>query len=189
MIKVILFDFAGVIGADGYWVWLKEKVPDLEKNKAYFQNLSEKIDKEEITDKEFIEGISKGTKVTAGIIKKEIFKKIVINTELLNLITHLKKKYKIGLLTNYHFLWMKELFEIYDLDKYFDGKIISSLYKTIKPDSKIYKIALNLFKVLPEEAIFIDDRQKNVDAGNKLGIKSFLFTSNLKLIEDLKNNI
>lgn len=168
MVKVILFDFAGVIGADGYWLWLKETVPDLENKKSYFQSLSEKIDRADITDQEFIEGISRGTNVPVEIIWKEIFKKIVINTELLNLISQLKKKYKIGLLTNYDFMWMDELFAIYNLDKYFDGKVISSLHKIIKPDSKIYQLALNFFKIKPEEAIFIDDRQKNIDGGEKV---------------------
>lgn len=189
MIKVILFDFAGVVGTDGYWVWLKEKLRDFENKKSYFQNLSEKIDKSDITYKEFIEGVAKETNIPEKVIKKEIFKKIIINTELLNLISQLKKKYKIGLLTNYHYKWMNELFTIYNLDKYFDGKIISSFYKAIKPDPKIYRIALNLFKIKPAEAIFIDDRQKNIDGGEKIGIKSLLFTTNSKLAEDLENNI
>ncbi|MFH0979843.1 MAG: HAD-IA family hydrolase [Candidatus Roizmanbacteria bacterium] len=189
MIKVILFDFAGVVGAEGYWIWLKEKVPDLESKRPYFQSLSEKIDRAEITNQEFIKAVAKGVNVSTEIVWKEIFKKIVINTELLNLISQLKKKYKIGLLTNYNYEWMNELFTIYDLDKYFDEKIISSLHKTIKPDPKIYKITLNIFKIKPAEAIFIDDRQSNVDGGKNVGIKSFLFTTNSKLMEDLENNI
>lgn len=189
MIKVILFDFAGVIGADGYWVWLKEKLRDFENKKSYFQNLSEKIDRSDITYKEFIESVSKGTNISKEVIKKEIFKKIIINTELLDIIIQLKKKYKIGLLSNYYYEWMNELFAKYNLSKYFDEKIISSTYKIIKPDQKIYKIALNLFKIKPEEAIFIDDRQKNIDGGEKAGIKSLLFTTNSKLVEDLENNI
>lgn len=187
MIKVIFFDFAGVIGTDGYWIWLKEKVPDLESKRSYFQSLSEKIDRRDITNQEFVEAVAEGVNVPAEIVWKEIFKKIIINTELLNLISQLKKKYKIGLLTNYTYKWMDELFTIYNLDKYFDEKIISSLHGAIKPDIKIYQIALNLFKIKPAEAIFIDDRQTNIDGGKNAGIKSLLFTTNLKLVEDLRS--
>lgn len=187
MIKVILFDFAGVVGTDGYWIWLKEKLPNIESKRPYFQSLSEKIDRVDISHKEFVEGVAKGTNVPVEIVWKEVFKKIVINTELLNLISQLRKKYKIGLLTNYNFVWMKELFSIYNLDKYFDEKIISSLCRVIKPDPKIYQIALDLFKIKPEEAIFIDDRQKNVDGGKRIGIKSLLYTNNLMLVKDLRN--
>jgi len=56
----------------------------------------------------------------------------------------------------------------------------------IKPDIKIYRKALELLKLKNNEMIFIDDRQKNVDGGEKAGIKSLLFTSNEKLLEDLK---
>jgi len=186
MIKVILFDFAGVIGTEGYWLWLKENVPDLENKKFYFESLSQKIDRAEITDEEFINGVAKGANVSSKIIKKEVFEKIIINKELLAFITQLRKKYRIGLLTNYHLDWIKELLANNDLDKYFDGEIISAIYKTIKPDREIFQIALDLFKVNSSEVIFIDDRQKNVDGAKKLGIKSFLFTTNSKLAEDLK---
>jgi|SRR3989339_223948 len=187
MIKAILFDFAGVIGADGYWIWLKEKVLDLEDKKSYFQSLSEKIDRGDITNKEFIEAVAKESKSSLKIVWPEIFKKIIINAELLNLISQLKKKYRIGLLTNYNYIWMKELLKFYKLDKYFDVKVISSFYKMIKPNKEIYLKTLELLKVKPEEAIFIDDRLHNVDGGENAGIKSFLYTTNQKLKEDLKS--
>ena len=34
MIKAILFDWAGVIAADGYWIWLDENIEDLESKKT-----------------------------------------------------------------------------------------------------------------------------------------------------------
>jgi len=37
-----------------------------------------------------------------------------------------------------------------------------------------------------EEAILIDDRQKNIDGGEKVGIKSLLFTTTSQLIDDIK---
>ena len=82
---------------------------------------------------------------------------------------------------------MKELLKFYKLDKYFDVKVISSFYKMIKPNKEIYLKTLELLKVKPEEAIFIDDRLHNVDGGENAGIKSFLYTTNQKLKEDLKS--
>jgi putative hydrolase of the HAD superfamily len=55
----------------------------------------------------------------------------------------------------------------------------------IKPEKEIYLATLNLLKVKSEEEIFIDDRQKNVDGGESVGIKSLLFTTTKKLREDL----
>ncbi len=187
MIKAIIFDFAGVIGTDGYWIWLREKVSDLEKNRSYFQDLSRKVDKGIISNQEFVEAISKNIGISGEIVSREIIGKIKINFQLLNLISRLKKTYKIALLTNFTHEWIEELITTYKLDRYFDVKVISSLYKTIKPEKKIYLTAVNLLGVKPEEAIFIDDRQSNIDGGKNAGIKSLLFTTNQQFIEDLTN--
>ncbi|MEK7177578.1 MAG: HAD-IA family hydrolase [Patescibacteria group bacterium] len=187
MIKAIIFDFAGVIGSDGYWIYLKDKLIDLEERKSYFHELSVKVDDATITHQEFVQIIATELKVPEEIVWKEIFKRIVINQELLEIINKLKKRYKICLLTNFVNEWMKELFKVYKLDKYFDVKVVSSLEKMVKPNKEIYLLALNLLKLKPNETIFIDDRQYNVDGGEKVGIKSLLFTTNEKLKKDFKN--
>ena len=187
MIRAIIFDFAGVIGTEGYSLWAKEKKSQgIEATSTYFHDISNRLDRGDITREEFTQDLSKKVGTDSKKIWGEMFKKIKINHELLNIITKLRKNYKIGLLTNYNYLWMNELFSIYKLEKYFDSKVISSLHRVIKPEKKIYQISLELLKIKPDEAIFFDDRQRNIDGGESVGIKSFLFTTNQKLIEDLK---
>lgn len=186
MIKSIIFDFAGVVGSDGYWIWLKEKLPDLEKRKKYFQDISVQVDDGTITNQEFVWLISKEIHEQSIIVWEEIYKRIIINQKLLEIILKLKEQYKICLLTNFTNEWISELIEIYNLDQYFDVKVISSVEKLVKPNKKIYQIALERLLLKPEEAIFIDDRQKNVDGGENAGIKSILFTTNEQLIKDFK---
>ncbi len=189
MIKAIIFDFAGVIGTEGYSIWVKEKkAAGIEGESTYFNDISDDIDRGDISVQEFSQEVAKKVGIASDDVWKEISKRIKINYELLDLIIQLKKKYKIGLLTNYGHVWMNELIFKYKLEKYFDVKVISSLYKKIKPDKKIYQISLDLLKINPDEAIFIDDRQRNVDGGESVGIKSFLFTTNQKLMENLRNN-
>lgn len=183
MIKGLIFDFSGVIATDSYRVFLKDKVADLDK--PYFHKLSEQVDKGIITNKQFKELLAKKVGVTSKNVYSEIFQKIVINWKLLNLINNWKKKYKICLLTNHTYPWFKKLLIKYNLSSYFNPLIISSKYKMIKPDIEIYHKSLELLKLKNNEVIFIDDRQKNVDGGENAGIKSLLFTSNEKLLEDL----
>lgn len=184
MIKAIIFDFAGVIGSDGYWVILKERLPDIQKRKQFFHNLSIQVDDGSISNKQFASIISKELTVPENEIETEIFKRIIINKELLERIRQLRKQYKICLLTNYTHEWMERLFQIYSLDQFFDVKVISSLVGLVKPDKKIYQLALNRLEIKPEEAVFIDDRQYNVDGGEQAGIKSLLFTNNELLEKD-----
>jgi len=188
MIRAIIFDFAGVIGTEGYSLWAKEKKSQgIEATSTYFHDISNRLDRGDITREEFTQDLSKKVGTDSKKIWGEMFKKIKINHELLKIITKLRRNYKIGLLTNYNYLWMNELFSIYKLEKYFDSKVISSLHRVIKPEKKIYQISLELLKIKPDEAIFFDDRQRNIDGGESVGIKSFLFTTNQKLIEDLRS--
>lgn len=186
MIKAIIFDFAGVIGTDGYWIWLKENVTDLESKREYYQKISEQVDKAAISNPEFVKAISDDTGIPEDKIWQEIYKEIVINDELLKFIKQLKKKYKIGLLSNFTSPWLREIFENYNLHSYFDQLIISSEHKLIKPEPEIFHKMLKMLKVKKNEAIFIDDRQIHVDAANSIGIKGMLFASNQRLKNDLK---
>lgn len=185
MIKAIIFDFGGVITTRGYLLWMKEEIPNFEKNKLFYDNLSNKYDLGMITHDEFTKIIAKESGVEKDIIWEKIFNKIKANKELLKIIHKLKKNYKIALLTNFHHKPLNDLITKYDLENYFDLKVISSLHKLHKPDSKIFRRTLRSLNIKPEEAIFIDDSQKYINGGKKIGIKSLLFTTNQKLREDL----
>ena len=154
MIKAIIFDFAGVIGTEGYSLWAKEKkAQGIEATSTYFHDISDDMDRGSISTQTFSQEVAKVVGIASSDVWKEISQKIKINNELLDLIINLKKKYKIGLLTNYSDVWMKELISKYELDKYFDSMVISSLHKVIKPDKKINQILKDhkLPSKLPED--------------------------------------
>ena len=56
----------------------------------------------------------------------------------------------------------------------------------VKPDLNIYNFCLQQLKVLPPEALFVDDKEENVEAAQKLGMKAILFSDYDSLVEDLK---
>lgn len=186
MIKAIIFDFAGVIGTDVYWVWLEGVVPDIEKKRSFFQELSNKADRGTITLEEDIETLSRETGVAKENIWEQIYQKIVINSDLVAYIKELKKKYKIGLLSNYTYQWLEDILQRYKLSVLFDTVVISSRHKVLKPEPKAFYKMLEQLGITKEEAIFIDDRDGHVDASNKLGLKAFLYTTNEKLKKDLE---
>lgn len=87
------------------------------------------------------------------------------------------KKYKIYALTN----WNACLFEIalarYDFLDWFDGRIVSGEEKIRKPHTDFYKILEDRYAVVPEEALFIDDNLRNVNAAKELGYQTIHFKS------------
>lgn len=59
----------------------------------------------------------------------------------------------------------------------FDHQTLSCEIKAVKPDLAIYEHCLRGLKVSPENALFIDDRESNIEAAEKLGIQCVLFRS------------
>lgn len=67
----------------------------------------------------------------------------------------------------------------------FDTLIWSFQHKMAKPDPAIYRLTLDRLGVAPHEALFIDDKQLNVDAARELGMKAIQFTNVENLRKDL----
>ncbi len=70
----------------------------------------------------------------------------------------------------------------YDM-KSFDGVVVSSDVKMIKPNPAIYEYILTTYHLNPSECLFIDDMEENVEAAGKAGINGFVFQNNY---EDIK---
>ena len=58
----------------------------------------------------------------------------------------------------------------------FQGIVVSGEVKLLKPDAAIYYLALDRFRLRPDEALFVDDRQINVAGAELVGMKAHLFT-------------
>jgi putative hydrolase of the HAD superfamily len=91
----------------------------------------------------------------------------------LSVLKEISKKKKIGLITNFdHSRHVKKVLTITGLDECFDFVLISDEARCIKPDRKIFQIAINHFGIEPAEAIYlgdniIDDVKGSLDAGMK----------------------
>jgi 2-haloacid dehalogenase len=60
--------------------------------------------------------------------------------------------------------------------------VVSGREKLLKPDPAIYYLALDRFGLKPAEALFIDDREINVEGARAVGMQAHLFTT----AEDLR---
>ena len=69
----------------------------------------------------------------------------------------------------------------------FEGIVVSGDEKTRKPFEKIYRIALDRFKIEPTESIFIDDNLRNIKAAENLKIKGIHYKNPDEFEIELKN--
>jgi epoxide hydrolase-like predicted phosphatase len=68
----------------------------------------------------------------------------------------------------------------------FDAVVFSGVEKCRKPDDKIYRLALSRLGLLPDEAMFFDDFQENVDGANRIGMQAVLFEGSHPAIEKIR---
>ena len=66
---------------------------------------------------------------------------------------------------------------------YFDGVMVSSDVHLIKPDIKIYQLFLDTYHLLPEECLFIDDREENAEGARKAGMQAIVYTGDFEQIK------
>jgi len=64
------------------------------------------------------------------------------------------------------------------IDHYFDRLFLSYEMRVCKPDTRIFRMALEADSMLPDETIFIDDSQKNTAAAASLGIHTLHIETN-----------
>ncbi|MGN1342947.1 MAG: HAD-IA family hydrolase, partial [Traorella sp.] len=89
----------------------------------------------------------------------------------------LYENYKLAIVSD---AWpsLKDVYIHNDLLSYFDSFIISSQVKVTKPNQIIYQKALDELKILPNQALFIDDNLVNIKGAIKLGINGILLCRN-----------
>lgn len=186
MIKTIIFDYMGVFVPDSIiGKYIKTKFKNPEQKLDALKKLTPKWDLGEMDYDQFNQTLSKYSEIPENQIWEFFFKKVITDKELVDFVKILKKKYKIVLLSNGPLKNGRLMLKNQNIENLFDEIIFSAEHNLMKPDPKIYKLALSLSNTLPSEAIFIDDRLENVEGGQKAGIKSFLFTGTKKLKEDL----
>lgn len=70
--------------------------------------------------------------------------------------------------------------------KYMDGELFSFQIGQIKPDPEIYESLLEEYAIEPQRALFLDDRQENLDTADRLHIHTLLFTSYVEVLKALE---
>jgi 2-haloacid dehalogenase len=58
----------------------------------------------------------------------------------------------------------------------FEAVVVSGEERLAKPDPALFQVLVDRHHVIPQQAVYIDDVQRNVDAAAALGFRAYLFT-------------
>lgn len=105
-------------------------------------------------------------------------RKFLFPNEVFQIIPKLSKNYKLGIISD---TWpsLERVFKNVGLRGYFSTFVMSSKLGVNKPDELMFTTALDELKIKPEEAIFIDDNEMNVEGAQELGMEGILMDSKM----------
>ena len=102
-------------------------------------------------------------------------------------ITDLKTKgLGVYILSNYGEKCYRECGSKMDFVELVDGAVFSWQEKVIKPDDAIYQRILKRYHLVPEECVFFDDREVNIEGARENGIHGIVFENYEQANEELE---
>jgi len=184
MIKNIIFDIGNVLLEFKPIDYLKRTFNDDKIEKLLYKEIFQSqewihLDRGILTQEQAVKIISLRNPDIEIHIKKCMDNWIDILTPIegtVKIMNDLKEKgYNLYLLSNFHSLAFETICSKYDFFKKFDGGIISYKENLLKPEAEIYTKLLDTYNLKADECLFIDDTIVNIEAADRLGIKTFHF--------------
>ncbi len=204
MIKNLVFDFGRVLAypATGNWFITPEtknilgslrffKLMHSSKTPTAFRNSCRYLDSIHLlhTEEEEIEQFTEfykralaeiGIKDKGGAVSLNLAQdvtlndnKIVIYDDVLPCFEELKSEYSISVLSD---TWpsLRRVLKNYRISPYLSGIILSCDHNEYKSGTKLFEIAIKEWNILPEETVFVDDSESNLDNASKVGFSCIL---------------
>jgi len=193
-VRAVFFDLGGVIVRTEYQAprqHLAERLgmeyEDLEKL-VFAGPSSVKASHGEISTEAHWAEVAKRLKQPASEtenIRKEFFAGDVVDRELIDFLRSLRPRYYTGLISN---AWpdLREYIVEQKFDDAFQHMVISAEVGVMKPEARIYEIALGKAGVSPNEAVFVDDLNENIEGCQAVGMHGIHFRSLEQAMGELK---
>jgi HAD superfamily hydrolase (TIGR01509 family) len=183
LVKVILFDFGGVLAEEGFREGLlaigemngldpgafMEKGFEIMHGSGYATGkVPEGKYWQELREQTGIKGSDKD-------LRREILTRFIIRPWMIDLVKRLKAQgVHLGILSD-QTNWLEELNEQYDFFRYFDPVYNSYYEGKSKKDITFFRDVIDRLSVQPDRILFIDDNSGNIERAGRAGLKTILY--------------
>jgi glucose-1-phosphatase len=110
----------------------------------------------------------------------------VLDSALVSFLQGLRPRYRISILTN---AWSDARTihnSRFKFDSWLDGAIYSAEVRLLKPDPRIYRLALDQLGLAAHACIYVDDKSTNVEAAESLGMFGVCYRNTEQTIADIQ---
>lgn len=183
MIDVVLFDFGGVLSAEG---WKKGLRAIAEANglsgESLIQTAADTIYETGLitgkcTEDDFWNALKRKTGIKGDneSLTQELISRFILDNRMIDLVKSLKaKKLTVGILSD-QTNWLDQINDRFDFFRYFDHVFNSYHMGKGKRDSSLFDDIAGLLKVAPERILFIDDDPGNIERARQKGWNAILY--------------
>lgn len=172
--KLIVFDCFGVIVDEIAPPWI-ERYFTPEEAARVKQEVVGPADLGEITEQEMFTRLGALTGCTWQEAQAGWMDLSVVRPGMPELIRTLRRQARVVLLSDAPGTFLHRMLEKRGLADLFDALYVSSERHMVKPDPAFFRLVLTDQGVPPENAIMIDDREKNVRGAESVGMQGLLY--------------
>ena len=112
-----------------------------------------------------------------------------LDVELVQFVRGLRRRCKTAILSNAWPGARRAFVQRFGLGDAVDEIIVSSEECIAKPDARIYRIAAERLGVAPQEALFVDDMEENVEAARAIGMRGIRFSNTRQAIAEIQKHL
>jgi epoxide hydrolase-like predicted phosphatase len=197
MIKALIFDFGGVLmrtRTGGSRRALEQRLglpPNTIEARVFNCDLSLKAMCGEVSEEDLWRTLERELdlprfSMTWQEFQEDFFAEDFLDEELVALIQGVRPGLKTGLISNAWDGLRAVLQTRIPIADAFDVLVISAEEKIMKPDPRIYHLALERLGLQPHEAIFVDDFIENIEAARAVGLIGLHFKSSQQVQQDIR---
>lgn len=118
-----------------------------------------------------------------GFFRRWLFSKRQLNQNMVKFLGELNGHYQTAILSNAGDQSRRLMKEVYRLGDYVDEIIISAEEGVIKPDPRIFEIAMDRMRTKLETSLLLDDHLANVEAARAFGMHAVQFINHYQAIK------
>lgn len=199
-IKTVFFDFGGVILKTPNFRWMQRwgKIFGLKDHPDIAEMLSNPNESQlvkdiclgKISEDHVWELMSDRWLVKPRTIQRlrtRFFSKRQLNQGMIKFLAEISQSYQTAILSNAGDRTRQVIEGVYLLDQYVDDIIISAEEGVIKPDPRIFEIAMQRLGAAPKTSLFVDDYMENVLAARDFGMHAVQFNNNQQAIQMMRD--
>lgn len=175
MIEAIIFDCFGVLIGDGLELVCRDIEKDNPEARKYIGETIRLSNSGLIEPEESTRRIADYLNIPLENWRKMVGNGEVRDDRVAELIRSLRATYKTAMLSNIGRGSLDRRFAAEELEALFDVVVVSGDVGMVKPDHEIYKYTASMLNVLPENCVFLDDREGYCAAAREVGMQAIWY--------------